>query len=112
MVNDSSIVFYLSVIFILLCTHLFVSTLCVPQRIPQHLSRSSFRMHGLDLYSRFGDRSERSRLPVRLSAFFPHDGVELVIVLVTEHEAHVVVINVGVHEKRAFEVYTAKRIVT
>lgn len=91
---------------------MFVGAVRVPQSVPQHLPRSGFRVHGLDLYPRLGDRPERGRLPVRLRALFPHHRVELVVVLVAEHKAHVVVVDVGVHEERALEVDAAKRIVT
>lgn len=69
-------------------------------------------MHCLDLYTGLGHGPKRTRLPVRLCAFLPHDRVEFVVVLITEHEAHVIVIDVGVHEKRPLEIDAAERIVT
>lgn len=91
---------------------LFVRTVRVPQGVAQHLPRPGFGVHGLDLYARFGHGPERRRLPVRLRALLPHDRVELVVVLVAKHEAHVVVVDVGVHEERALEVDAAERVVT
>ena len=69
-------------------------------------------MYCFDLYSRFRYSSERCRLPVCLRAFFPHHCIKLVIVLVTEHKAYVVVINVGVHEECTFKVDATERVVT
>ena len=50
----------------------------------------------------------KPNLPIGLRVFLPHDRVELVVVLVAEDEAHVVVVNLCVHEEGAFEVHAAK----
>ena len=76
----------------------------VPQRVPQEFAGARRRLDGLQLDARLGGRPERRRLPVGLGRLLPHDDVEAAAVLVTEHEARVVVVRVRVDEERAAEV--------
>lgn len=55
--------------------------------------------------------SEGCCLPVSLDVFLPHDRVELVIVLITENEADVIVIDFGINEEGSFEIYATKGVI-
>ena len=69
---------------------------------------SRVRLDQLQLDAGLGHGPEGSGLPVGLGVLLPHHRVELVVVLVGEDEAHVVVIDLGVHKESSLEVDSSK----
>lgn len=63
----------------------------------------------LKLDAGFGDSPERRGLPVCLLCLLPHDHVEAGAVLVTEDEAGVVIVRLGVHVEGPFKVHSVER---
>ena len=59
----------------------FWLSVLLDQGIKVRSTWTSFRLHHLELYARLGHRPEWGGLPVGLGVLFPHDGVELVVVL-------------------------------
>lgn len=79
----------------------------VPKGVSHVGAWSCVRFDQFNLYSRLGHCSERGRLPISLLVLFPHHRVEFLIVLVAENDPHIVIVNLGVHEKGSFVVYSS-----
>uniref|UniRef100_A0A6B0V6Q7 Putative secreted protein n=1 Tax=Ixodes ricinus TaxID=34613 RepID=A0A6B0V6Q7_IXORI len=92
--------------------HLAVRVSRVPERVAERLPWPGVRVDELELDAGLRDGPERRGLPVRLTALLPHDGVEAAVVLVAEHEAHVVVVHFGVHEEGTFEIDSPELLVS
>lgn len=84
----------------------------VPQAISQEFSRSSFAVDQLDLNSGLGVSDERLLVPIFLRVSFPRDCIESFVALVTEDESDVIIIDLGINEKRSFKINVGKRIVS
>ena len=76
----------------------------------RQLTWASVGLDKLELYAGLGHGPEGSGLPVGLGVLLPHDGVELVVVLIREYEAHVVVINLSINEECPFKVDSSKSV--
>lgn len=84
--------------------YLIFSIAGVPQRVSHHLSGTGVGFDQFQLNTGLGNGSEGCGLPVGLRVLLPHDCVEMGIVLVTENETDIVVVDFGVDEESAFEI--------